>query len=161
MDLMPPADPKSGGCRGSDRLPRHRRTAHRGATVLMALVATAGTAVAAAREPPPGDPTPLTLQISGQVDGLTPGIPTWLPVTVTNPAPFAVQLTRLEITVARADELCPAAVLDVGPAPTGSVIRARGETIVWVPVALSPTAPDDCQGATWPMRYDAEATRHK
>jgi hypothetical protein len=93
------------------------------------------------------------IEIAGEVDGLFPGGDATLQAEVANPHPFAIEVTAFDVVIGDANASCPATVLEIGPATTGVIIQAGETGVVPVPVRLSETAPDSCQGATWPLTY--------
>ena len=129
-----------------------------------AVAILAGGGMAMARRstgPAPPRPSHLELAISGDVEGLHPGAHAALEVTVANPYAFDVRLRSLEITVGDAGPDCSAPALIVGPIPTDDIVRGRAASVVDVPIAMADSAPDACQGATFPLTYTATAAKHR
>jgi hypothetical protein len=109
----------------------------------------AGPAVAATDSEP--------IEITGEIEGLFPGGEATLQTEVANPHPFPIEVTVYDVVIGDASPSCPASVLDIGPATTGVVIPAGETGVVPVPVQMSETAPESCQGAIWPLTYLATA----
>ena len=102
--------------------------------------------------------------ISGRVDGLVPGRPATLPLTVTNPNPWPIEIRTLDIGVEPAGNGCPASLLEVGRyAFTGGqsfAAPARGTVVVPVPVRLADSpAHDQSACATFPLTFTGTAER--
>ncbi|HSL56511.1 MAG TPA: hypothetical protein VK866_01585 [Acidimicrobiales bacterium] len=124
-------------------------------------LAVSGVALAARGGGRPAPPAPVALTLSGAVDGLFPGASTVLPVNVGNPYRFAVRVTSLEVVVGDASAACRATVLELGPAPPGAVLPRRGSAVIDVPIAMRADAPNECQGAVFPVDYTATAERDR
>jgi hypothetical protein len=98
-------------------------------------------------------------EIAGEVDGLYPGAETTLDALVTNPYPFAIQVISASATVGDASSACPASMLEVGDAQTTVEVPATSTGSVPLRVRMHASAPDACQGATWPLLFTATAVR--
>lgn len=106
-----------------------------------------------------GSPPPKALVIAGEVEGLYPGGAATLPLRITNPHSFAVTVTSLVIEVLQPEANCPAGALVVDQPPLGTVVPRDAATTVDVTVRMLATAPDGCQGATFPLRYTVSAIK--
>jgi len=122
-----------------------------------AILAGTGVAVADRQGDRPPRPEPVEVTITGDVEGLHPGVDAVLELTITNPYRFDVQVRDLDVVVTDASPDCSASALVVEPAPTGLVIAGRGEGNVTVPIAMPRSVPDACQGAVFPLSYTATA----
>jgi LPXTG-motif cell wall-anchored protein len=98
-------------------------------------------------------------EIAGEVDGLYPGAETTLDAVVTNPYPFAIRIMSTSAMVLDAGAACPASMLEVGDAQATVDVPAGATGIVPLPVRMDMSAPDACQGATWPLMFTGTAVR--
>lgn len=106
--------------------------------------------------------------ISGNVDGLVPGAAKSMPLTVTNPNPFPIQVLTVSTGVAVPTSLaCPAGSLDVGDYAydDGDAVLtapANGTVRVDVPVELVDSLTVDqtgCRGTTFALTFEGTAQR--
>lgn len=131
-----------------------------------------GTVVGGATPTPGGGsaaPQPAgRFSISGSVDGLLPGRPATLPLTVTNPNPWPIQVLTLDAGVtAPPGSTCPVGTLAVGAYDHGDgdpavTVPARGSVVVDVRVVFADSLTDDqtgCRGATLPLVLSGTAER--
>jgi hypothetical protein len=96
-------------------------------------------------------------EITGEVDGLYPGIETTLDSRVTNHQRFTIQVTAVDVTVGDARDGCPGSLLEVvGPDTIVDIPPGRTGTVP-LTVRMSRRAPDPCQGAVWPLVFVATA----
>jgi hypothetical protein len=95
--------------------------------------------------------------IAGEVDGLYPGAEATLEARVTNPHPFTIRVISTSATVFDASPSCPASMLDIGDSETSVDVPPRGTGTVPLEVRMSLSAPDACQGATWPLEFSGTA----
>ena len=95
------------------------------------------------------------IEIAGEVDGLYPGASATLQAEVANPHPFPIEVTSFDVAVSDASALCPASALEIGSAGTGVVIDPGETGLVPIEVEMARSAPESCQGATWPLSYVA------
>lgn len=93
--------------------------------------------------------------VAGEIDGLYPGIVTTLDATVTNPYPFAIRVSSVAVVVGDAGSGCPASMLEVGGSAGSVEVAGSGTGIVPLEVRMRGSAPDACQGATWPLLFTA------
>jgi len=96
-------------------------------------------------------------EIAGEVDGLYPGAETTLNARVTNPHPFAVRVIATSAAVLDASPGCPASMLEIGDSEATVDVPAGGTGTVPLHVRMSRSAPDACQGATWPLAFTGTA----
>jgi hypothetical protein len=97
-------------------------------------------------------------EITGEVGGLYPGAEVTLQTRVTNPHPFPIRVTSVAATVGDAGPGCPASMLEVGGSEEAVEIPAGETRSVPLAVRMDRTAPDACQGATWPLEFRGTAT---
>lgn len=97
--------------------------------------------------------------IAGAVGGLYPGASTQLVLTVSNPQPFAIDVTSITTAVANPSASCAGSNLSVAAFSGNLTIPGRGAKKVSVPVALSHAAPDACQGVVFPLTYSGLANK--
>ena len=95
--------------------------------------------------------------ISGQVEGLFPGADATLDARVTNPHPVTIRVISTGVTVLDANPTCPASMLDVGGSGATFDVPPGGTMTVPLAVRMSRSAPDACQGATWPLEFTGTA----
>jgi hypothetical protein len=95
--------------------------------------------------------------ISGSVGGLWPGDSTSLLLTVSNPQHFAIAVNSISTSVGAANATCLATTLTVGRFKGSLTVPAQGIAQVSVPVSLSHSAPNGCQGAVFPLTYSGLA----
>ena len=104
----------------------------------------------------------LRLMPHGKIQGLYPGVTKQIPVRVRNGYPDPVRLGYVE-TAVNADEpspACPAEYLVVMPKRRSKVVIPPGRSgVVKVSVTLSAAAPDSCQQALFPLRFEAGGRR--
>ncbi len=102
-------------------------------------------------------PAAEPIEITGEIDGLYPGSSATLQAQVVNPHPFPIEVISFDVAVSDASASCPASALEIRNVGTGVVIAAGETGTVPVEVQMTPTAPESCQGATWPLSYSATA----
>ena len=95
--------------------------------------------------------------IAGEVDGLFPGAETTLDARLTNPHPFPIRVISTSVIVLDASPGCPASMLQIGDSQMTIVVPAGGTGTVPLHVRMSRSAPDACQGATWPLEFTGTA----
>lgn len=123
------------------------------AVVLVLLVA----GVAAGLAGSPERPRRSGLSVQGTVDGLYPGQVTTIDVTVRNRTSRAVRVSLVTARVRTAPQGCPTSVLRLGAARPDRVLRPGRRAVVPLPVSLDGSAPDACQGVTFPLSLRAVA----
>ena len=129
--------------------PQARRSGRGVAAMLAALILAA---VAA-----PASHAQDGFEISGEVEALYPGADVTLEAAVTNPHPFAIRVTSAGATVLDAGAVCPASMIQVHHAEPDVVIPAHSTGTVSLRIRMSRSAPDACQGVTWPLRFSGVA----
>jgi hypothetical protein len=133
------------------------------ATLASIAAAAAGTALPlpdreAAPQRAPEQAAPA-LRLSGDVDGLFPGVVTTLRVRVQNRRPFPVLVRSLAVRVGSGRRGCPARVVRVRPFRGRLAVAARRSRTVALRISMARTAPDACRGARFPLRFSAVARR--
>jgi hypothetical protein len=97
--------------------------------------------------------------IKGRTSGLLPGIPEDLVISIRNPYSFAIVVHGVEVVPENATDDCRAANL-ASPGITGDVrVKPESTLKVTVPITLRSKAPRGCAGASFPLSFDAMATR--
>lgn len=100
-----------------------------------------------------------TFTITGSVDGLAPGRPAALRLTVANPESQPIRLTSATAVPRAASPACPAGLLGV-TAFSGTpetVVAARSQAVIQLTVTLSAQAPDACRKVSFPLTYTGQA----
>ena len=97
--------------------------------------------------------------ISGGVSGLYPGSSLPLKLTITNPQQFTIDVTSVTTTVGAVSAGCAATLLSVTPFAGNLLVPAQGKATLVVQASLDHSAPDGCQGATFPLTYSAVAVK--
>ena len=117
------------------------------AVCIMAIAPWAGTPAAAVA----GTASETSFVLSADYVGLFPGADTTVPVTVRNPQQYALLIRSATISVIDASPQCVASNVTAFPF-TGDVTVAAGVSVtIPVRMRMSPSAPDACQGATFPL----------
>jgi hypothetical protein len=119
----------------------------------------AGAAVGVPRLAHPSAGPADRFAISGAATGLYPGGSAPLVLSVSNPNPFAIEVTSLTVSVGNAGAGCPAANLAVTPFTGTLAVAGRATAAVTLFATMSHGAPDACQGAVFSLRYAATAVR--
>lgn len=101
---------------------------------------------------------PPRFQISGRVSGLFPGAHARLRLSLRNPNPFAIVVTRIRTTVLRASGACPPKTIRIWRFSGSRRIPASGVTRVAVRVRMRPSTPDACAGQRYRLNYRGWAT---
>jgi hypothetical protein len=137
-------------------------TAAKIAMILMMLGAGVAFAVAGERSPMPAPASPdgtaatarrPAVRVTGRARGLYPGKTGKVRVNVRNLDPFAIRVLRVSARVGDAAPGCPRSVLNVRALRTRLRIRPGGRIKTWLTIKMLPTAPDACQGATFPITF--------
>lgn len=104
--------------------------------------------------------------IAGSVDGLVPGAARTLPLTVTNPNPYPIQVLTVDTGVAvPAAASCPAGTIEVGDysfsdGDTRLTAPANGTVRVEVPVRMVDSLTTDqtgCRGVPFALTFEGTA----
>ena len=133
---------------------RHVKIAALVAGVLITVGLAAARSIAA-----PSDPAPKDFTLSGDVDGLYPGVPSELSIRIDNPQNVDLVVTKLTVTAGDADATCRGGNLTIGNPKLPIVVRKKGQAVATVNATLAPGAPDSCQGALFPLTYVGTASR--
>jgi hypothetical protein len=101
------------------------------------------------------------LKTSGRLAGLYPGAERNLPVRVHNLHRHAVRLRWVKARIGDASPSCSRQNLEVDTArPTGIRMRPRSKRVLRMKVRMLTSTPEACQGARWPLRFEAKARGH-
>jgi hypothetical protein len=101
------------------------------------------------------------LKTSGRLEGLYPGAERNLRVRVHNLHRHAVRLRWVKATIGDASPSCSRHNLEVDTArPTGVRIRPRSTRVLRMQVRMLTSTPETCQGARWPLRFEAKGRGH-
>jgi hypothetical protein len=95
--------------------------------------------------------------MTGEVDGLFPGVETVVQATVTNQQTFTIVVTALTVRALDSSTDCPGSLLQFGQLASTVGVSPGAATVVRIPVRLDVGAPDACQGATWPLEFSGTA----
>lgn len=134
---------------------------------MIAVIAVAGLGVAsgvvdggswtltASRQPPePGPSRGPLFTMAGSTSGLFPGSSGTIGLVVTNPQRYDVVVTGIRTTVASPSPACPASHVSVAAvADLSLVVPAGSSRSQPLPIAMTETAPDACQGITFDLTY--------
>jgi len=120
--------------------------------LLLALLAVVAFATIAAA-PAHADEQRFTL--STTYSGLYPGADVTVPVTVHNPLSYDLAVHTADVTVGDAGPGCPAANLVAGSYSGDVVAAAHRDATIPIRMQMPNTAPDACQGATFPLVFTA------
>jgi hypothetical protein len=120
---------------------------------MVACLVLSGQATASGRAQEKGE-----FEITGEVGGLYPGAEVTLQTRVTNPYPFPIRVTSVAATVGDAGPGCPGSMLEVEGSEMAVEIPAGETRSVPLDIRMDRTAPDACQGATWPLQFRGTAT---
>ena len=123
-----------------------RAVAVLGAVAAVLLVAAASLALPGVAEKP--RKAGLSVTQRGAVTGLFPGRSSTATVVVRNTSSKPVRI-RSVTARPQAAPGCPASMLRVGRASTKKVLKPRRSVTLRLPVELSRSAPDTCQGRTF------------
>jgi len=97
--------------------------------------------------------------ISGSITDLVPGQERTLLVQLTNPNPFTVSVNAISVRATAATAGCSVANLSIQPLPAPVLVDGSASGAAGIPIELIATAPDTCQGATFPLTFSAEVTK--
>lgn len=97
--------------------------------------------------------------VHGDADGLHPGATLPLRLTLTNENAFPISVTSVAVSVGEATPGCPGDLLEPGELPGPVSVPAGDRTIVSLPVHMAGDVPAACEGASFPLTYDATAVR--
>jgi hypothetical protein len=130
------------------------------ATAVRVPVWIAAVAVLAVPFVSPGSPVSLvrmavegpSLKITGNIDGLSAGVPARLALTLHSAGSSDTVVTGLTARVTGSPNGCPATSLTIKPWEGRLLVPAHGTATASLPVALH-VAPGECVGATWQLAY--------
>ncbi len=133
----------------------------RSLTALLAVVAVMGATVAAyaalgaADRAAPAQPSiePSPVRVTGNVEGLYPGVATPLQIRVRNRTAGPVRLRWVRAVVSRPNAGCDPRYLQTEQIDPHQRIPALGRIDLEMPITLSADAPDGCQDAIFPILY--------
>jgi hypothetical protein len=97
--------------------------------------------------------------ITGNVEGLFPGASRSLVLSVSNPEPFTIVVTSITTTVGSPSLQCPGTLMTVTPFSGKRSVPAHGAGQVTVTASLHHSAPNACQGVTFPFHYSGLAKK--
>jgi hypothetical protein len=111
-----------------------------------------------------------TFLVSGQAQGVYPGLVVPLPLTLTNPQSFGITVNQLAVTVQSPSSTCTARQLEVGilnagqfqaenPIPVSISLGKNGTAFYTLQLRMVRTAADACQGATFTLSYGGSAVK--
>ncbi len=99
---------------------------------------------------------PVTsFSLSADFVGLFPGADLGAPVTARNPQPYALIVKTASVSISDAGPGCAASNVTVQSFSGDVTVPAGGSATIPVRIQMSPSAPDACQGATFPLQFQA------
>ncbi|MGH9281309.1 MAG: hypothetical protein ACRD0S_00060 [Acidimicrobiales bacterium] len=100
-----------------------------------------------------------TFGVRGDLEGLHPGGTLPLQLTLTNENGFPISVTLVAVSVGDATWDCPGTVVSAGELPGPVFVPAMGRAVVAVAVHMAGDVPAGCEGAGFPLSYEATAVR--
>lgn len=97
--------------------------------------------------------------ISGRVAGLYPGASLPLTLRIDNPNSFKIDVVSITTSIGDASAACLAANLTVSQFTGDILVPAHGSASEAVVAMLQHSAPNACQGAVFPLTYNATAKK--
>jgi hypothetical protein len=97
--------------------------------------------------------------ISGHAAGLVPGTHGHLRLKVHNRHRFKIRVTSIKTRVGNASATCPASNLSVRRFRGHQKVRGRHSRRFRVRIAMAASAPNACQGVTFPLAYKGRAVK--
>ena len=91
--------------------------------------------------------------LTTQYSGLYPDADVSVPVTVHNPASYRLAVHTAQVRVGDASAACSAANLEASSYSGDVVAPPHGDATIPVRMHMVATAPDACQGATFPLSF--------
>jgi hypothetical protein len=141
------------------RLAAPQRAAAIGAVAgALALSVTALGAVAVWPEGGRGPAAQSGFRITGSADGLLPGTPGRLVMSVRNPYRWPIRVTSIRVSAHDAGA-CRAANLSTARLRGPVLVPARGMRRVVLAISLAADAPDVCQGARFRLSFSGRAVK--
>lgn len=105
------------------------------------------------------DPAAQPFLVSGDVDGLAPGVTRTLSLQLSNPNSGEISVQSLTVTVGDGHGGCAGSNVHVGPWSGPVFVPGRGTAQVSLPLTMLDSAPGACQGATFPLTYGGSAVK--
>lgn len=133
-----------------------------GVATLATIVLTVGNSqlLKAGGQPSNEFKNPKTFFISGQITGLYPGADKQLPLTIQNPHSFEIIVREIEVQITGTDKTsCPKTDVIGGTFVKNITIAKQGSAQTTVPISMIADSDNDCQGATFNIRYGGEAVK--
>ncbi len=93
--------------------------------------------------------------LSADLSGLYPNVDADFPVSVTNPADFAIAVQSASVAIGDANPSCTATYLTARSFSGDVVVPAHGSATFPIHLHMAGSAPDACQGATFPLTFTA------
>jgi LPXTG-motif cell wall-anchored protein len=93
--------------------------------------------------------------LSASLSGLYPNVDADFPVSVTNPRDFAIAVQSATVTIGDASPSCTSTYLAARSFSGDVVVPAHGSATFPVHLHMAGSAPDACQGATFPLTFTA------
>lgn len=118
-----------------------------------------GSAVAAGK---PGSSDAKTFRIDGSASGLFPGAVRPVPLVLTNPNSFPINVTELSVTVASSSAGCEAAAHLDGSSWHGSAVVAKKGSLTLasaLTITMKPSAPQACEGLGFTLTFAGKADK--
>jgi hypothetical protein len=147
----------------SETQPTRGASAARRLAVVAILVAYALSPALAEANRSPGTtslrPRQPTFTITGRARRLSPGVTRILRLRVRDPAPFAILVREVTVTVHDANPACSHRHVRVTSYAGSLRVPARGSSLLRLAITLLPSAPDACQGARFPLGFHGRAER--
>jgi hypothetical protein len=82
-----------------------------------------------------------------------------LRLRVGDPAPFAILVREVTVTVHNANPGCPHRYVHVASYSGSLRVPPHGSSALRLAITLLPSAPDVCQGARFPLEFHGRAVR--
>ncbi len=120
-------------------------------TLLVILIVVTAIALPAAAAHAADEQFTLTTAYSG----LYPNADVSVPVTVHNPHGYELAVHAAGVTVGDAGPACPAANLEASSFAGDVVAPPHGDATIPIRMHMPASAPDACQGATFPLHFTA------
>ncbi|MGZ5289330.1 MAG: hypothetical protein ACXWZU_08905 [Actinomycetota bacterium] len=102
---------------------------------------------------------PAVFTVKGHSKGFYPGRKRPMRVTVANPNPFPIVVTRVTASVRSVASGCPMKSVKIKPWHGRARVATRGHRRMKLVVRMLPRTPDACQGARFRLRFGGTAVR--
>ena len=96
--------------------------------------------------------------LSANLSGLYPNVDADFPVSVSNPKDFAIAVHSATVAIGDASPSCTAANLSARSFSGNVVVPADGSTTFPIHLHMAASAPNACQGVTFPLTFTATGT---